>query len=483
MRVNRRDHLRNGALHQFPEGSCCQGIADLVGMEPIHRLYQLPGLASLSHPLVDGCLDWGIDVVDLEVVESLVGHEVPKGLVELHGSLRGDVAPGLVGVHPAKAGRYLKAVEIVIEGSISDVIPVRPNRVYAVMERVEQDAAVHQAIGNDDGAGWDVCVQVAKRLEVVGVELLWGSHVINVRVPTAHVITHELKHDEHRVVGLVPREALHNVLGHGPRPCPIDGNVLVVPVVAPVELSHPQVGGVHGPTDATPGGVGVGRGAGEHGPVQLILEDEEDVLEGLNADVLAGHPLRWDVEMGPHAVAKDGRSHLPRPFAQLRLVGLSRVRIRPVYPVAVGVHEGVVCRVPAGVDGGVHVRAVLTAPRGAAKRVQVREVVAVDVVHWEVVIAEPFEDLAYGLHHWDVAEVRKPGTPLGGGGSFLGGFDPLLGVGGREGEQVTHLPRGLRAHAYPQAHDIGGFLVFQHFDDLGAVVIDQHDARLLKSRG
>ena len=229
-------------------------------------------------------------------------------------------------------------------------------------------------------------------------------------------------------------------------------------MVASVDLAHPQVGGVYRTGDAAPRGVGVGGGAGEHGPVQLVLEDEEDVLEGVHADVPARHPLGRDVEVGSNAVPEDGCPHLPRTFAPFRLVRLSRVRVRPVYSVAVGVNEGVVRCVPARVYGRVHVRTVLPAPGGAAKRVKVGEVVMVDVVHWKVVVAEPLEDLADGLHDGDVAKIRKLGPPLSERGrSFLGRFYPFV---SREGEEVTHLPRGARAQAYSQAHDIRRLLVF-----------------------
>ena len=184
-------------------------------MEPVHGLYQLPGLASLCHPLVDGGLDRRVNVVQFEVVKGLVCNECLEGLVELHGSLSGHITPCLIGVHPPKAGGDLQAVEVVIEGSIGDVVPIGPDWVYAVMEGVKQDAAIHQAVGNDDGPWRQVLVQVAERLEVVGVELLRGGHVINVVVPAANVVADELKHDEGGVVRLVPREALDNVLRHG----------------------------------------------------------------------------------------------------------------------------------------------------------------------------------------------------------------------------------------------------------------------------
>ena len=481
MGVNGWDHLREGALHQVPESGRGEGVAYLVGVEPIHRLYQLPGLAPLLHPLVDGGLDGWVNVVQFEVVKGLVCHERLQGLVELHRSLRGEVAPRLIGIHPPEARGYLQAVEVVVEGGVGDVVAIGPDGVYAVVEGVVQDATVHQAVGDDDGPTWEILVQVAERLEVVGVELLRGGHVIDVRVPAAHVVADELKHDERRVVGLVPGIALDDVLRHGRRTGPVDGNVLVVPVVAPVNCPHPEVGGVHGASDPAPGGVGVGCGAGQHGPVQLVLQDEEDVLEGVHAEVPACEPLRGDVEVGPDAVAEDGRTHLSCPFTQLRLVGLSRVRVRAVYAVAVGVDEGVVRCVPARVDSGVRVGAVLPAPRGAAKRVQVGEVVVVNVVHGKVVVAEPLEDLADGLHDGDAAEVRKI-RPFRRGGSFPCRFDPLLCAGGGEGKQVTHLPGGARAHPDGQAHDVRGFLVLEQFDHLRAVIQDQHYARLLQPR-
>mmetsp|Transcript_11656 Transcript_11656/g.19865 ORF Transcript_11656/g.19865 Transcript_11656/m.19865 type:complete len:285 (+) Transcript_11656:170-1024(+) len=281
-------------------------------MEAIDGLNELPGLTSLTDPLVHDGADGTVGVSHVKVLVVVVLDDLEVRETEVEGTVARLVAPVAVRVEPSPAGRDLKTVEIVVEISIGDVVSELADGVDSVVHGIPQNSSLSQTHKDHEGTLGKDSVEVVHGCHDVGVKLLRGGHVTKARVSVADVIAHEgILEDDGKVVELVTMEAIHDAVGHGAGASTIDTNVLVITVSAEIPLADVLVGAEHGAAGmAGPVVVSVARSGAHHGPVKLVGEDVDEIVVSGGGDVCGCDVLGRGVKVRGGTVSEDGRSVL-----------------------------------------------------------------------------------------------------------------------------------------------------------------------------
>lgn len=460
--VDSGQHLGVVVLEVLPEVIGHEGVGDLGRVEAVDGLDELPELTSVVGPLVDDGSERVVNVEGIEVVELLGTGNLGKDSVELALANGGHVAHGGVGVHPSPAGRGLEAVEVVVELSISDVVTGGSNGVDAVGESLVQDATISETSHEEVRSLGDVVgVQVAKSLHRVLVHLLGGGHAGKVVVAVANIVTDESQVDEQGVVEVVVAgEGLDDSSGHRRRAGTVDSNVLEIAHRALVALDVLEVeGGDLGTGITDPFGLMISRRGGHVGPVQLVLQDLQQVTEGVSRNEVGVDPLRGDGEVSSGRISQNGDSVGLRASAQVLLVRVASRGVGSLDAVAVVIDIEGVSRVNRGtsrMDGGIPIVTVLSTPSIAAEFEQGAVSITVEVDKRAMVGYGQDDVLMSDLLRGESARV------LLGLGLLLDAL--LLSLEGVSREQVA---LGVRAELDLLADAIRGLLILEHGDNGG----------------
>lgn len=231
----------------------------------------------------------------------------------------------------------------------------------------------------------------------------------------ADVVSNKGIEDESRVItGLLAGHGVDDTRRlHCSRTSAVDTDVLEVPVVAEVPLSHLEVDRLERASAVAGGVVEVSGSPRSVRPVELVFSPKEDVVVRRGSDRGSVQVLRWKSEVGSGAVSKDDHSSWVTRSTVKVFVGLV-LSVGSLDTVAVVIklrRKG--GRVASRVDISRERVAVLSSPVRSTECTSIREEVAIDVKDGVVEVSKTVDRVLNPLEE-STSLVREGGDALEG---------------------------------------------------------------------